>query len=644
MAIAQEALETGRQIAAVSKETLSAALRAGIERYVGWPYKVASASVVDADGVVSDGFAAVVYAAKENSPATAPAQIPADSAAVVVDATDSLTIDNFRAAYARVAQAKRLKKSPAPKLDTPTTTTVTLGVIYAQRSDSPLETFAEALEQLNAATPSRQWPDMIVVSSMGAIQYAVQFPGESLSGDYLPPAEGALNNYTPAIYVVIVLRPTGTFTFNKMMSFVVAHLGIFSPGAKLSNFTEFLDKVPKTAVVMSGYQYDLKGNLNPVPRNQYQDRFVPAPAFQITDRRGQHLAMIQLIPWQDGGTILLKGKLPLLGLLPFFGRQDILKAGVVTRPDDLQISHVLPITPKDFGNMLTRFQQRSNMLVKRPQGQWILQKLADEGSASPFMARIFMGLMRLRDAAFSDSVARESFDNAFDFVPTSLFTARTTAKEIFELWADHARKVAVGEVVRRQGGAIHIDENIDRELRKQVEHFINSAARVIKQGMQGLTTQLGVNIGFMFKKQSAFERGIAELKAIDPLLADYLDKSRQAWSERLIKSRDDLEHNNWALPRVTYDTSGTNIVAVEPLVAGQRVTEFVQAMLDRVCCFVEDITAHCIQQRMVSPITITEIPLAERRSEAPERFQLTLAVGGQPRWDISYHSSSFEKT
>lgn len=643
MAIAQEALETGRQIAAVSKETLSAALRAGIERYVGWPYKVASASVVDADGVVSDGFAAVVYAAKENSPATAPAQIPADSAAVVVDATDSLTIDNFRAAYARVAQAKRLKKSPAPKLDTPTTTTVTLGVIYAQRSDSPLETFAEALEQLNAATPSRQWPDMIVVSSMGAIQYAVQFPGESLSGDYLPPAEGALNNYTPAIYVVIVLRPTGTFTFNKMMSFVVAHLGI-SPGAKLSNFTEFLDKVPKTAVVMSGYQYDLKGNLNPVPRNQYQDRFVPAPAFQITDRRGQHLAMIQLIPWQDGGTILLKGKLPLLGLLPFFGRQDILKAGVVTRPDDLQISHVLPITPKDFGNMLTRFQQRSNMLVKRPQGQWILQKLADEGSASPFMARIFMGLMRLRDAAFSDSVARESFDNAFDFVPTSLFTARTTAKEIFELWADHARKVAVGEVVRRQGGAIHIDENIDRELRKQVEHFINSAARVIKQGMQGLTTQLGVNIGFMFKKQSAFERGIAELKAIDPLLADYLDKSRQAWSERLIKSRDDLEHNNWALPRVTYDTSGTNIVAVEPLVAGQRVTEFVQAMLDRVCCFVEDITAHCIQQRMVSPITITEIPLAERRSEAPERFQLTLAVGGQPRWDISYHSSSFEKT
>lgn len=643
MAIAQEAFETGRQVAAVSAGTLSAALRAGFERYVGWPYKVASASIVDTDGAVSDTFAAVVYAAKEKSPAAAPAQIPADSAAVVVDATDSLTIDNFRAAYARVARAKRLKKSPAPKLDTPTTT-VTLGVIYAQRSDLPLEVFAEELERLNAATSSKKWPDMIVVASMGAIQYAAQFPGESLSGDYLPPAEGALNQYIPAVYVVIVLRPTGTFTFNKMMSFVVAHLGIFSPGAKLSNFTQFLDGVPKTAVVMSGYQYDLKGNLNSVPRNQYQDRFVPAPPFQITDRRGQHLATIHFIPWQDGGTILLKGKLPLLDLLPFFGKPDILKAGVVTRPDDLQISYVLPITPADFSGMLNRFQQRSNMLVKQPQGQWIVQKLADEGSASPFMARLFMGLMRLRDAVYFDPVARENFDKAFDFVPTSLFTTRTTAKEISELWAGHARKVAAGEVVRRADMAIHIDESIDKELRKQVEHFLNDAARVIKQGMQGLTAQLGVEIGFMFKKQPAFERGIAALKTTDPLLAEYLDKSRQMWSERLIKSRIDLEHNSWSLPRVTYDPSGANVAAVEPLIAGQPVTEFVQTMLDRVCCFVEDVTAHCIQQKMAAPITITEIPLAERRSEAPERFQLTLAVGGQPRWNIFYHSSSFQET
>jgi len=642
MAISQEVFETGRQIAAICAESLSAALRAGIERYVGWPYKVASASIIDVDRKVSDVFAAVVYVAEESPPSATTSQVMADSSAVVVDTADSLTIDNFRAAYGRIARAKRLKKSPGPNLDRPTTT-VTLGVIYAQRSDLPLEAFAEELERLNAGTPSREWPDMIVVATMGAIHFAAQFPGESLSGDYLPPAEGALNNYIPAVYVLIVLRPTGTFTFNKMVSYILAHLGIFSPGAKLSSFTELLDGVPKMAMVISGYQYDLKGNLSPVPRNQYQDRFVPAPPFQITDRRGRHLATLQLVPWQDGGAIVLQGKLPLLGLLPFFGRPDILKAGVVTRPDDLQISYVLPITPENFGDMLTRFQQRSNMLVKQSQSQWIVQKLADEGSASPFMARLFMGLMRLRDAVYPDPAARESFDKAFDFVPNSLFTARTVAIEIAELWARHAHKVSAGELVRRQGPAIHIDENIDKELRKHVEHFLNSAVRVIKQGMQGLTMQLGVDIGFMFKQQPAFERGIAALKAADPLLANYLEKSRQMWSERLIKIRNDLEHNSWSLPRVRYDASGATIVAVEPLVAGLPVTEFVREMLDRVCCFVEDITAHCIQKMMAAPIVITEIPLAERCSEAPERFRLTLAVGGRPRWHISYPSSSFER-
>ena len=642
MEIGQDARETGRKIATVSIESLSTALRDGVEKFIGHPFKVSSGSVIDSDNKVSDLFAAIVYVESEESQSKAPSQLPADSTAVVIDATDNLTIDKFRAAYLRVAKAKRLKKSPTPLIETPTTN-VTLGLIYAQVSDLTLEAFAKELERLNSTTPSCEWPDMIVVSSIGAIQYAVQFPGESLSGDYLPPAEGALSNYIPAIYVVMVLRPTVAFTFNKMMSFVVAHLGIFSPGAKLSNFTHFLENVPKTAVVFSGYQYDLKGNLNSVPSTMYQDRMVPVTPQQITDQRGNHLASIQLVPWQDGNVILLRGKLPLLGLLPFFGQQDLLKSGVVNRPDDLQVSYVLPITSIDFDKMLNEFQQRSNMLVKRPQSQWIVQKLADEGSASPFMARLFMGLMRLRDTVCSDLATRQSFDAAFDFVPSTLLSTRTTVREILGLWEGHARKVASGEVVLRQGSAIHINENIDKELRKQVEHFLNSASRVVKQGMQGLTKHLGTDIGFLFKQQSAFESGVDALRAIDPLLADYLQKSRQIWSERLIESRNNLEHKNWSLPRVTYNTNEINIVVIEPQIAGQAVTEFVQEMLDRICCFVEDVSAHCLQKKMPTPITIAEIILGERRPEAPERFQVTLSVGGQPRWEIYYPLLPFDK-
>jgi hypothetical protein len=67
-------------------------------------------------------------------------------------------------------------------------------------------------------------------------------------------------------------------------------------------------------------------------------------------------------------------------------------------------------------------------------------------------------------------------------------------------------------------------------------------------------------------------------------------------------------------------------------------------MLDRLCCFVEAVSAHCMQQKMPAVITITEVPRAERRPEAPERFAITLAVGGLPRWAISYHAARFEDT
>jgi hypothetical protein len=42
--------------------------------------------------------------------------------------------------------------------------------------------------------------------------------------------------------------------------------------------------------------------------------------------------------------------------------------------------------------------------------------------------------------------------------------------------------------------------------------------------------------------------------------------------------------------------------------------------------------------------TITEVPLLKRAAENPERFQVTLALGGLPPWSITYHQTAFEET
>jgi hypothetical protein len=620
---------------------LAGQLNTALARFLGWPYKTASGRVVDQHGGAAGPFATIVYVPPQGAVEDLNAR-PADAVGAVIDAREVIDFDGLRAAYAAVAQAKKLKKSQAPQTGVPTTT-VTLGVIFSVRSTVPMESLAEELQRLNAGTPAREWPDMIVVADTGTINYAGQFPGDGELGLFLPPVEGALANYTPPMYVVMTMKAVGSHAFAQMAAVLSAHLAIFTPGAKVPNFSHILEIVPKTAVVICGYQYNLRSEIHPVQRQFFNDRYFPPLPMRIEDQKGELLSTIEFLPWQDGGVLLLKGKLPLDGLMIFLGVEALKKAGVVRRPPDLQISYVLPITAANFGEMLTRLQRQSNMRVRRTEPSWVIQKFADEGSSSPFFARLYLGILRIRDIVYPDSAKHDSFDKPYDMVMSSLMSARTTAKDVARLWEEHVRKVSSGEIAHLKGKAIHIDQSIDKELRKEVESFINAAVRALKTGMQDLATELGVNIGFLFKQQPAFEAGIAALHATDPLLADYLRQTR-TWSEPLLESRNAIEHKGWSLPRVSYSQQGGGVAATPPDIAGQPFNALMDTMLDRLCAFVEEFTVHALQRRMVPEITITELPIADRPAEVPERFRPTLAVGGLPRWKLGYHPSRFDET
>jgi len=56
--------------------------------------------------------------------------------------------------------------------------------------------------------------------------------------------------------------------------------------------------------------------------------------------------------------------------------------------------------------------------------------MADEGTSTYFIARMYMGLMRLRDVIYRDPKERFDFDKVLDQTYSALMAARTTAKEI----------------------------------------------------------------------------------------------------------------------------------------------------------------------------------------------------------------------
>ena len=252
-------------------------------------------------------------------------------------------------------------------------------------------------------------------------------------------------------------------------------------------------------------------------------------------------------------------------------------------------------------------------------------------------------MMHLRDVVFPEANTRDGFDKAYEVVMTSLFSARAAMREIARTWEEHARRVVSGDIARLQGRNIHIDQSADKELGQETDAFLNAATRALKQGMQGVAAELQVNIGFLFEKQAGFDAGLAALEPSDRALAKYLRQAR-LWSDRLVGCRNAVEHKGWRLPDVTYARTDGGVKAAEPLVDGQPVSEFVTFMFDRLTCFVEEVTAHCLQRRLRAGVTFTELPLAHRPAEMPKRFRVTLANGGMPPWTIVFHPSSFEET
>jgi hypothetical protein len=639
MTIFEDVRAAGQQISSAGPEVIGNVLNAALNRFVGNNFKAGRGHIVDLAGATSDQFTSVVHT---NLAVDEPIASPSDTVAAIIDVHFDLTLESLRASYGRIAAAKSLSKTPVPKGET--RTNITLGVVWVARTVIPLETITDEIARLNEQIPSTRWPDMIVVGA-SIINYAVQFPSEELSGDFLPPAEGATETSAPAVYVVAVMRPTGAFTFNKLLSYLLAHLGVFSPFDVTArpNFTEVLEGSPTSVVTLFGYQYNLRGDLVPVPRQFYNDRYLSPRPFLIESGKGEVLAAIQYLPWADGAAILLHGKLPLEGLLVFFGSKVAGRSSVV-RLKKGQISYVLPVKQADFIEWLKRIQRQSNMRVRQDPGRFVVQKLADEGASSPFMARIFIGVLHLRDQIYPDPAKRNSFDKLYDYVTSALSSTRESAQRLAALWNGHQEKVASGEISKIDAsGNIHIQESVDKDLRSDIETFLNSATRCLKTGMQQIARELGVNIGFLFQQKDSFEKGIAELQATDTDLASYLQQTR-VWSEPMLKSRIDLEHGTWFLPRTGYAASSGTVKTNEPTVAGKPVSEFVSFTFDRLCCFVEEFSSHCLRRKMPGGIILTEIPLAERVTEVPERFRITLADGGQPGWRIAFHQSRFENT
>ena len=48
-------------------------------------------------------------------------------------------------------------------------------------------------------------------------------------------------SYAAPMYIVMVMKPSGAATLNRMLSFVVGHLALFAPGADVPKFPDIVE-------------------------------------------------------------------------------------------------------------------------------------------------------------------------------------------------------------------------------------------------------------------------------------------------------------------------------------------------------------------------------------------------------------------
>lgn len=618
---------------------LAQQLCATLEPLLRPDFRIGFVGVRNAAGEVLMERALLIYTMSSAELQESTQYVAPETVAGVLHVAQSLNEVSLAEGYALIGKVKAL-----PGHDTDSVEGwhhVPVGMIVACDCDRPLEQLVDAIAFLNANIPSTRWVDAVSVLSRGMINYAVQFEGGKIGGDFILPNKTGAMQF--AMYVHVMVSSPGTYTFNRTCGFLFMHLGCFSRKTSLPTNQMVMEGVPRIAVNVRAYMFDATDHLVPVPDEMRQDRGygLQLMPYRVESQKGKLLSRVQFVPWLGGAAIRVYGDLPLMPFIVLLGKMD--RPPQQMKTPDGTISSVLPISRPQFELMLTRFNRQSNVVIKREQPSWTVTKMADEGTASPFMARLFLNILDLRKSALETKADIDAFEKPYELVLMSSITVRDLAREIGELLTDHRSKIERGVGVRIDGRTVHVDEPIDKELRRLVESFLNSSNRVMLTGMKEAAKALHLDIVFFFKKESTFLNGVAALDGTDPDLAAYCRKAR-IWSDMLNTVRNEMEHNFWSVSRVQYRIEQGRIAVLEPEIVGRTVSDFTKFVTDRMLCFVEEICVHGLQRRMPDSISVTEIPLMQRPAERAERFRLCTAGGGMPLWKIAYHETTFDRT
>jgi hypothetical protein len=597
--------------------------------------------VIDADNQMSDHQDVIIYD-EQSSPVYkydgANQIVSADAVAAIMEVKAVLNKGQLEEAFAKIEEVKRLRKRPISEMDqnataSTLTTTGTLGIILGFGSDISLEKLAEHCVELNEKYETTQRPDIIVVLDVGVVNYTAQFIGASSIGDVGVASDEEF--VIPPCYVHLVTREDGAFSLNRLFTHLLSHLALYPRRPSIPPFSVLLEGTSSIVHTLGVYQFNAERRL---VRYEVSSAKLPEqnPIIRIRHKTSkEELATLTYIPWQDGGVIRKKGKLPLIGVLVWFTQNEPPRTMHV---EDTELSMVMKVTRPEFEKWPATIERQSNMTAKLEiPPPFEVRQMGIEGTAEPFIARVFLGLIEMATNIFSQQ-DKNAFDQRFTGTLNPALEMRTALVSIRKLVSNHKEALQKGTIVRKVQADPLLSERIDNPLRSYTVRFLEMADAIVNNLPLAMKF-FAINIEHMADREQRFAKDCERNEAKHPELVAYLRKLRPSLldiEERFKKMRVE----GWNLSNVKYTFSNGVVSMVEPMIESEPVSEYAGRVFSILALAIEEVIMYGFQRSLSGPIVIVETPPGQRNPINAQRFRRTLR-NSEPTWQLNWSGKDF---
>jgi hypothetical protein len=605
------------------------------------PFHATKGFVIDVDNQMSNHQDVIIYD-QQSSPVYkydgANQIVSADAVAAIMEVKAVLNKSQLEEAFAKIEEVKRLRKRPISDMDqkateSTLTTTGTLGIILGFGSDISLTKLAEHCVELNEKYETAHCPDMIVLLEVGVINYTVQFVSTRNMGDLAVAADDEF--VIPPCYVFLVAREDGAFSLNRLFTHLLSHLALYPRRPSIPPFSVLLEGTSSIVHGLGTYQYNTERRLV-----RYEPPSVTPskqnPIIRIRDKVSkEELATMAYIPWQDGGVIRKKGKIPLIGLMVWFTKGEPPRTMQV---EDAELSMVMKVTRPEFEKWPATIERQSNMIatleIPPPFEALDLQM---ERTGEPFIARVFLGLMEMARNTFP-SPDKNAFDERFSGTLSAALELRKTLVAIRTLIASHKEAIQKGTIVKKAQVDPLLTERIDSPLRSHAARFLEMADAIVKN--LPLTMKFfRINVEHMADREQRFVKGCERNGAKHPELVAYLRKLRPLLLD-IVEQYRKIRVEGWNLANIDYTFSDGVVSMVEPSIGGDPLKEYIERVFSILALAIKEVIMYGFRRSMTGSIAIVEIPRDQRDPVNAQRFK-----GGwrtsEPIWQLTWTGKCF---